>query len=78
MNALTDDERAVIEYIRSSEPPATQPAPPLLTESLRRIVEAGNQVDALRQELRRVAEISLRYDIERGVVTEAGRSSTAT
>jgi hypothetical protein len=77
MNALTDDERAVIEYIRSSEPPATQPVPPLLTESLRRIVGAGNQVDALRQEYRRVADIALRYDVERGAVIEAGRPATS-
>ncbi len=68
---LTDEEEAVVRYIRSDDPPATQPVPPLISEALRRIVESANPVDVLRHEYRAISELTLRYDLEQGLVLEA-------
>jgi hypothetical protein len=65
MKPLTDDEVALIRYILATEPPGTEPVPPLLTDSLRRIVESANPADALRHEYRNVFELALRLDAER-------------
>ncbi len=62
---LTDDELALVRYIRTTDPPATEPVPALLTDSLRRIVESANPADALRLEYRHVFELALRQRAER-------------
>ena len=67
---LTDDELAMVQYIRSADPAATQPVPRLLTESLRRITQSANPVDTLRQEFDSVVELALRYDMQQGTISE--------
>jgi hypothetical protein len=63
---LTDDERAVIRYIWSADPPATEPVPRFLTDSLRRIVQSADPIDTLRNEYRTVGDLVRRHEIERG------------
>ena len=68
---LTDEEEAVVRYIRSVDLPATQPVPRLFSDPLRRIDEAANPVDVLRHEYRAMSELTLQHDLERGLVVEA-------
>lgn len=70
---LSEEERELVRFIRSADPPATEPVPRLLTESLRRIARAANQLDALRLEFRAVADLALRDEVERGVRVERPR-----
>ena len=66
-----DDEKAFIRYLWATNPPATEPVPKVLVDSLRRIVESANPVDTLRHEFRYAVELSFRYYAEGGA--ESGK-----
>ena len=68
---ITDEELAFVRYIWSTDPPATEPVPHLLTDALRRIFESSNPVDTLRREYRSVVELTRRHDLEGSTDLEA-------
>lgn len=63
---LTEDELAIVRYVRATDPPATEPTPPYISDSLRRILESPNPVDTLRNEYRYVAELCIRREAQPG------------